>query len=404
MGSPKITAQGLTRRGAPRHENQDAFHASSDLGLFVVVDAMETAEAAALAVTALEQTVRAALPAGSPDGVLTAAAERAQRDIKALQGTRQALRGAGAEFAALWIHEGKARIAWSGNCRVYRARGKHVEVVTPTEWQTAPTILGSDAFECHEQVFALEDDETLLLTTDGYHRLADDWSQYGPLEDHAYHVCRTPLRRLAESFMALAEADDDATVLCVRFARIDREAEAPRRVREALDGFCARKPDARLAVRSVQVKFPDTPPGVPVDRLRLRLVLEADPRGGRARAEALAAEFVAELQRACPELGGSHEWTTEPLVIEDAADLARRKERVAAFVNELLGRYNGLYLGSIEVKPAWREQQTLHVLVLRDDVDNADDETDAAERVAGALARFDPALAASVEVRGEYCK
>jgi hypothetical protein len=126
----RITSHGLTRKGELRDENQDGFGAYPELGLFVVVDSFHDARTVTLTLEAFERAVTEALRDKKLDGALTTAGRLAHRIVKSSSATDKSMWGAGAEFAALLIHDDIARVAWSGHCQVYRARGEAVDVLS----------------------------------------------------------------------------------------------------------------------------------------------------------------------------------------------------------------------------------------------------------------------------------
>jgi len=222
---------GLSRKGRDRRENQDAFFASPELGLFVVVDAMGSARAAAIVLSVFEEAVTNARREGRRDGVLTDAARRASAAIMHVPITEPSLRGIGAQFVALLIDAQEARVAWIGQNRCYRCREGKTERLTRDDRTLGcdgplagddfgepvlpliHQVLGGDReVHVHEKKLSpLQAGDTYLLSSDGLH---------GLYEDNVHLVldeARTlTLVRLAELLNDASDYEDDATALCVR--------------------------------------------------------------------------------------------------------------------------------------------------------------------------------------------
>jgi serine/threonine protein phosphatase PrpC len=227
----KLASHASTRKGRDRNENQDAFFASPELGLFVVVDAMGSARAAAIVLGVFEETVRAARREGTLDGVLTSAARKANAAILHVPITEPSLRGIGAQFVALLVDGHEARVAWIGQCRCYRSREGKTELMTrddrtlgcdgplggvDIDEPMVPLIhqvLGGDRdVHVHEQKLPpLCAGDTYLLSTDGLHGLYED-NVHVVLDGARHHT----LQRLTSLLMADADETDDAAALCVR--------------------------------------------------------------------------------------------------------------------------------------------------------------------------------------------
>ncbi|MDI3289062.1 hypothetical protein [Polyangium sp. 15x6] len=228
----RLASHGSTRKGRDRNELQDAFFASPELGLFVVIDAMGSARAAAIALSLFEETVAAARREGTLDRVLTKAAMKANAAIMQLPITEPSLRGIGAQFVALLVDAEEARIAWIGQCRCYRSREGKTERVTKDDRTLGGggpfggddfdvplvplihQVLGGDP-EVHvheEKLPPLRAGDTYLLSTDGLHGLYED--NVHLVLDGARNLT---LQRLSALLMAdAADEQDDATALCVR--------------------------------------------------------------------------------------------------------------------------------------------------------------------------------------------
>lgn len=231
----KVTSYGLSCMGVDREENQDAFLALPELGLYLVVDAMSSARAAAITSAVFEESIRLARRDGILDGALTKAAQAASAAImQEAQGhTDRLVRGMGAQFAALLIDDDEMRVAWIGQCRCYRSRGMKTELLTEddsllgcdgpydfgtvSEEEIVPItklILGVDAEPVvHEGKLGNPlPGDIYLLCTDAVYDMYDEEAVYKRLD----HARNETLARLASQLMADAEPMDDGTVLCIR--------------------------------------------------------------------------------------------------------------------------------------------------------------------------------------------
>lgn len=386
---------GITRRGQGRTENQDAFFVDDELGLFVVLDGMESAAITTAALDVFTRTVAELVRGGDFDGALHAAATAAHEALREL--------GTGVEVAALLFGGGRAQMLWSGNCRLYRARNARVEVMTAMEWSSG-ICLGGESREIFLRYLVVEGGDTFVLSTDGYHRLGDDRDPLVERPDaQGFHV-REPLESLTATLMGAAEDDDDATILAVRVARADPRVDLPRVVDDALDAFVERTGEDGTFLVSVTMRFAMNPPGIAEEYPRLSLVLECDPALGYEAGRATAAAFGRELEWRHPELGGPHEFRVTLGGIDDPASIGERTRRIREIAEEVVARHHGIYVGPIEPLSAPGPWQRLLVLIVRDDVDDAGDEDLAASEVRLAIEQADPELAEDVVVRGEYCK
>lgn len=230
----KLRSFGSSRKGVDRDENQDAFISLPDLGLFLVVDAMGNARAAAITLAVFEEYIREARAEGKLDGVLTQAAFRANTAImQEANAGDGSLVGMGAQFVALLVADDTIRVAWMGQCRCYREREGQSQLLTKDDYvlgcrgpydtgiveeepfvPSQHQILGAfSEVHVHEiQLGPRMAGDTYLLSTDGLHSLYED----RVLE--FFHIApNETLRQLVSRLMTSAHGDDDATALCVRF-------------------------------------------------------------------------------------------------------------------------------------------------------------------------------------------
>lgn len=224
----QISSYGLTQKGQERLENQDAFLALPERGLFFVVDAFGDARAAAIAL----QVFATCLDDGRGVGVWKDAAQQVHRALVDAAHSNVSLRGIGVQFAGLLIDGDKLRLAWMGQCRGYRWRAGETQALTQddptlgcrgpydlgTEEETfvpyAQQVLGGDAdIRVHEiEIESPLPGDTYLLSTDGLHGLYED----------RIHECfdeagRETLPRLVACLVEHARApEDDVTALCIR--------------------------------------------------------------------------------------------------------------------------------------------------------------------------------------------
>lgn len=129
----------MTVSGTDRRQNQDAFLADTQLGLFVVWDGVggrpSGAHAAAVASASIREHVRDAMASrardvGPPIDVVRRAMEHASRTLVELG--RADLRHAGmcTTAAVVLVFGRHAVIGHVGNTRVYRARGRSIDQLT----------------------------------------------------------------------------------------------------------------------------------------------------------------------------------------------------------------------------------------------------------------------------------
>jgi len=215
--------------------------------------------------------------------------------------------------------------------------------------------------------------------------------------------------------LALAKLDDLADLLFAELAA-PREATAAilrvppwcppedlaARVARELRAFAAAQ-GAALELKSASVRFRGdghAPPG----RVRhLELGIACDARLEREEAEGLAARFVAALRGRHPWLCSSHQVEVTPLARADDPALSGRIEEVRTLVDEALRGRVGLE-ARIRSAPSFGRRVRIEVLILRDDVDGADDEAAAAARLRSMLRAANPALARAVRVDCDYVK
>ncbi|MDI1449529.1 SpoIIE family protein phosphatase [Polyangium sp. 6x1] len=229
----KLASHGRSQKGQGRNELQDAFLAATEIGLFVVVDAMGSARAAAIALSIFEETIRSARHEGMLDGALTRAARSVHEAIKHVIVMEPSHRGIGAQFVALLVDEHEARVAWIGQCRCYRSREGKTERMTKDDRTLGCAGPVDPGFASDEPVLPLIDqvlggdhevhvheeklpppkpEDTYLLSTDGLHGLYQD--KVHLVLDGARNEA---LPRLTSLLMQSAvDVDDDATALCVR--------------------------------------------------------------------------------------------------------------------------------------------------------------------------------------------
>lgn len=84
-------------------------------------------------------------------------------------------------------------------------------------------------------------------------------------------------------------------------------------------------------------------------------------------------------------------------------ELTARVEQLAAWTRAFVGKHRGIELATLTIADVG-DPPAIVVLLVRDDIDDAADETSVARRAGKALARERPELAARVTFRGEYCK
>lgn len=138
---------GLSDVGLRRSHNEDSFHRSDELGVFVVADGMGGHAAGEVASNSAIQSIVEFARRGAEEeyvtwpfgfdprhdravNVLLNGMRIANQRIYLMQQERPELSGMGTTIAALLLQEGKAVTAHVGDSRVYRWRGNRMEQLT----------------------------------------------------------------------------------------------------------------------------------------------------------------------------------------------------------------------------------------------------------------------------------
>lgn len=247
----RLTVGGYTSSG-PRALNQDFLHWDLTLGLFIVADGMGghnagevAAHLAVEAVTAFIDQSRDPRDLTWPFGVdptqslevnrLGTAIRLANRRVHREGLAHQAFNGMGTTLVAMLVSGNRAALASVGDSRIYRSRGKSVELLTRDDtWLSALQAAGS-AHDAHmtthpmrhvlTSVVGVNEDLTpslreeaivpgdcWVLCTDGVHNHSESVAFAGPLAS-----AESPERMavdIVEGALA-AGATDNATALVV---------------------------------------------------------------------------------------------------------------------------------------------------------------------------------------------
>jgi protein phosphatase len=185
-----------------RTHNEDRYRVFPEAGLFLVADGMggraagEVAAQMAVDLVAEPFVTRppedAPPESGAARNALVGAIERANREIHQAARRAPGWKGMGTTLAALLVCGRRAAVAHIGDSRVYRLRGRRLDLLTedhslwnecvragtvdvdhPEEFKLGHLItraLGTDpAVEVDARLVALEPGDTFLLCSDGLH-------------------------------------------------------------------------------------------------------------------------------------------------------------------------------------------------------------------------------------------
>jgi protein phosphatase len=205
----QVQGFGLTDVGRVRERNEDAFVVLPHVGLFAVADGIGGLPggdvAARILVTAVRETLEdsdtpwsgvSLADSARRRRLLVQGVERANCEIQA-EARRSSRRGMGTTFAGILMSEDQVMIAHVGDSRVYRLRGRHLELLTvdhsfvnqllQTGVIRAEDIPGSripnllarsvgakSTITVDTRIEATASNDTYLVCTDGLHDLLKD--------------------------------------------------------------------------------------------------------------------------------------------------------------------------------------------------------------------------------------
>lgn len=321
------------------------------------------------------------------------------------------------EIAVLWVDLPDAHFATSGpRCQLLRARGGALEWLHRRRDATRSVEVHTiDARE--GDTFVLLDDEAWAeaithpraeppgeaMTPDALRRRYLE--RLMSAEPDALSPQGLALRKLgdlANALFAELRAPRAATAAILRVPPWRPPADLAARVARELGAF-ARAEDAAMALTAAQIRFRGDghpPPG----RVRhLVLQIGCDARLERVEAERLAERFVGAFRARHPWLCRSHEVEVSPLPCAPDASLQGRLDAVQAHVDEVLRGRVGLE-ARVRSVPSFGGSARIEVLILRDDVDGADDESAAAASLRARIRKVDRALARTVDIDSDYIK
>ena len=341
----------------------------------------------------------------------------------AFAGCRQLLSPTG-EIAVLWVGPSGAYLATSGpRCQLLRARRGELEWLH----RRRERAQSAGSFEVHT-IDAREGDTFLLLDDEAWAEAVTKASARGPVRGPSGTSPRDQMRQnfaawltgstpvdLTPRALSLAKLGDLANLL---FAELD----APREAAAAIMRVPPWRPPADLAARIgrelhafaeaegaalelqsaiIQFRGDGHPPPGRVRHLVMRI--GCDARLQPEEAERLAARFGAAFRQRHPWLCISQITELTPLERADDPSLQGRLDAVRALVDEVLRGRRGLE-ARVRSVPSFGRGARIEVLILRDDVDEADDEAEAAAILRKRLLDVSRALAETVDVDSDYIK
>lgn len=249
----RFEAFGLSHRGLIRPGNEDSYAVCPGPSLFMVADGMGGAAAGEVAARMAVDAVRCAfenadvtwpgamndLPPPSPGlPQLAAALERANGRVYAAACADQTKAGMGTTLTALLLLQDRAAIAHVGDSRLYRLRGRRLEMLTDDHTLVEAYVrsgsitreeakrsryghmitraIGTGAqVEVDQRLVAVAPGDTFVLATDGLHGVVGDD------EIAAILMVEPDLARAATQLVEAAfdaGAPDNVTVVLVRVA------------------------------------------------------------------------------------------------------------------------------------------------------------------------------------------
>lgn len=228
---------GISHVGRVRKNNEDCYAEDANLGLYAVADGMGGALAGERASQMTIETLEEELAKKGPDADLsdlTEAVQEANRRVRAEARSNPQYAGMGTTIVAVLIRDGKAYVANVGDSRLYKwSEGAFECVTSDHSWvnevgrsiglsdeelrthayrnMLTRAIGAEDHVETQELEIELKPDETLLLSSDGLHGVAEDaeiakiLSQNDSLEKAA--------QALVDSVLELGAPDNITAVL-----------------------------------------------------------------------------------------------------------------------------------------------------------------------------------------------
>lgn len=229
-GAPAMIweASAATRQGANHDQNEDAYSAWPEAGLFAVADGMGGHTDGGLASRSIIEILRTVVEPGAELTVRVALAEEA---IEAVNGALRAKADLlpardiiGSTVAALLVGEGLAVCLWVGDSRIYHLSGGRLARLTRDHSlaedgeaeegnrNVLTRAVGSTAdVEIDRVVAPVASGDTLLVCSDGLIKVVSDAEIAGFMDQ--------PLAGLAERLIAraiVAGGRDDITVIVAR--------------------------------------------------------------------------------------------------------------------------------------------------------------------------------------------
>jgi protein phosphatase len=199
---PRVAASGLTHPGRARDNNEDAWIADLDTGLFAVADGLGGCAAGEVAARLAIDTLRQEIggwfdPCASGIRALATAVERANARVRQEAQADRAQAGMATTLTAVLVQVDRATVAHVGDSRVYLLRGGalvqltddhtivgscvQAGILTQDEAATSPirnilarAVGADDEIEVDGFQVDVEPGDTLLLSTDGLHGVVDD--------------------------------------------------------------------------------------------------------------------------------------------------------------------------------------------------------------------------------------
>jgi hypothetical protein len=327
------------------------------------------------------------------------------------------------EIALLWLALEQSRWMTTGpRAQLLRARRGELERLHPSRQKASGleindvaaregdtfVMLDDEAWaSCVKRAFARPPEPRPVAATLREEMLRSFLERFQPkaavrVDISAESLATAQLADLADALFAELGEPRQATLAIARVPPWVAPADLSERIARELRAFGATK-KVPIELRSATIHFRGDghlPPG----RVRhLSIVLAVDATQGRTGAEEIAESFVAEVCRRHPYLCKTRDVSVEPFRLAVYPLLVTRIAMVESIVDEVLRGRIGL-TADVTPKEAWGPRTGIEVLVIRDDVGGAADETTAAADIMREIRKADPELADTVEVRGEYCK
>jgi serine/threonine protein phosphatase PrpC len=253
----RVVYSGLSDIGRRRQRNEDAYIALPQSGLFAVADGIGGVAGGEVAARILVETLECAFETrsdasqepcdeASREQLLLRSLATANAEIRA-EARRSLYKRMGTTFAGVLVSNDRVMIAHVGDSRVYRHRGKRLEVLTQdhTMWNDLLRGRGSvsdirpdsiyrnvlaravgldEGVDVDTRIDVVGARDTYLICTDGVHGVLQDDEIASILEAHG-----DPLLAVQELIQAANErgGPDNITAIAIRFSGWPSYEEVP---------------------------------------------------------------------------------------------------------------------------------------------------------------------------------